>query len=266
MTLLDNLSALGFTEYEARVYLALLKEYPATGYQLSKQAGIPRSMVYEALGRLDVRGAVLKAEEARVTLYRPLPPDVLLNRLEQEYARLLDALRRDLNAIYLAQEEEHLWTLRGEERILNYAQNMLAHAEREAMLVLNDANLHRLQAALLAAAERGVSIGALLTGEAPLEVGITVHHPPHETRLHNLTDSLVVVIDEREVLIASTQGTEYTATITANNNMVRISRQFVWMELFAHRIFSRLPPEALQQLSAEERAALQAVTGWDEGR
>lgn len=266
MSLLENLGAIGFTEYEAKVYLALLKEYPATGYQLSKQAGIPRSMVYEALGRLDVRGAVLKAEEERgITFYRPLPPDVLLNRLEQDYARLLDSLRRDLNAIYLAQEEGHLWTLHGEGRILSYAEHMIAHAEREAMLVLNDTNLRRLRQAIVAADERGVAVGALLTGEADLEMGITVHHPSHETELHQLGNTLVVVIDEREVLIASTQGTEYTATITANTNMVRISRQFVWMELFAHRIFSRLQPEALQQLSAEERAALQSVTGQPPG-
>ena len=33
-------------------HLALLGENPATGYQVSKKAGIPRSMVYEALGRL----------------------------------------------------------------------------------------------------------------------------------------------------------------------------------------------------------------------
>jgi hypothetical protein len=52
--LLNDLNAIGFTEYEAKVYLALLKEHPSTGYQISKMAGIPRSMVYEALGRLDV--------------------------------------------------------------------------------------------------------------------------------------------------------------------------------------------------------------------
>lgn len=261
MSLLENLSAIGFTEYEAKVYLALLKEYPATGYQLSKQAGIPRSMVYEALGRLDVRGAVLKAEEARVTFYRPLPPDVLLNRLESDYARLLDALRRDLNAIYLAQEEGYLWMLRGQERVLSYAENLIATAEREVMLVLTDDNLRRLRAAIMAADERGVAIGALLTGEADLSVGDIAYHPPHESELHKLADSLVVVADEREVLIASTQGGEYTATITANDNMVQISRQFVWMELFAHRIFSRLGPEMLQQLSAEEQVVLQSVIG-----
>ena len=75
MVLLSNLVAAGFSEYEAKVYLALLSEHPATGYQISKSSGVPRSMVYEALGRLHNRGAVLKSEENRATLYRPLPPD-----------------------------------------------------------------------------------------------------------------------------------------------------------------------------------------------
>ncbi|MCZ7670869.1 MAG: helix-turn-helix domain-containing protein [Chloroflexi bacterium] len=50
------LNKIGFTEYEAKVYLALLREHPATGYQLSKESGVPRSMVYEALKRLHNRG------------------------------------------------------------------------------------------------------------------------------------------------------------------------------------------------------------------
>ena len=78
--LLTRLVAAGFTEYEAKAYLALLREYPATGYQISKQSGVPRSMVYEALGRLHARGVVLETSDGRVTLYRPLPPDVLLDQ------------------------------------------------------------------------------------------------------------------------------------------------------------------------------------------
>ena len=74
MDAVSGLSDLGFTEYEARIYLALLKENPANGYQLSKRTGVPRSMVYEALGRLHARGAVLKSGGARSTIYRPLSP------------------------------------------------------------------------------------------------------------------------------------------------------------------------------------------------
>lgn len=261
MDILSNLSAIGFTEYEAKVYLALLKEYPATGYQLSKQAGIPRSMVYEALGRLDVRGAVLKSETPKATLYRPLPPDVLLNRLTADYVRLLDDLRRDLNAVYLAQDEGYLWTFAGEERVLSYAEQMIVHAQREVMLVLTDAHLRRLREVIVAADSRGVAVGVLLTGEDSFDVGDIAYHPPRESELHKLADSLVVVVDEQEVLIASEQGLNYIATVTTNPNMVQIGRQFVWMELFAHRIFSQLGPEALRHLSPDDRSVLESVTG-----
>ncbi len=43
MNLQANLAAIGFTEYEAKVYLALLRDSPTTGYQLSKKAGVPRA-------------------------------------------------------------------------------------------------------------------------------------------------------------------------------------------------------------------------------
>lgn len=261
MDILSNLSAIGFTEYEAKVYLALLKEYPATGYQISKQAGIPRSMVYEALGRLDVRGAVLKSEARKATLYRPLPPDVLLNRLTSSYARLLDELRRDLNTLYLAQDEGYLWTFDGEDRVLSYAEHMIVHAQREVMLVLADDHLRRLREVIVAADSRGAAIGILLTGEDSLAVGDIAYHPPRESELHKLADSLVVVVDEGEVLIASEQGLNYTATVTTNANMVQIGRQFVWMELFAHRVFSQLDPNAVPHLSADDRSVLESVTG-----
>ncbi len=261
MDILNYLNAIGFTEYEAKVYLALLKDHPATGYQLSKQAGIPRSMVYEALGRLDVRGAVLKAEEAKATLYRPVPPDALLDRLADEHERLLEVLRRDLNMIYTTRDEGHLWTFSGEDEVLSYAKNMIANAQREAMLVLTDVNVRRLREVIMDAQRRGVKMGVLMTGEETLDVGQIAYHPPRESELHKLADSLIVVVDEQEVLIASSQTLSYTATVTTNANMVQIGRQFVWMELFAHRIFSQLEPETLERLSPEDRQVFESVAG-----
>lgn len=259
MDLLSDLNAIGFTEYEAKVYLALLKDHPATGYQLSKQAGIPRSMVYEALGRLDSRGAVLKTEEQKATLYRPMPPDALLDRLTSEHEQRIDAVRQGLTTLYETRDEGYLWTFTGQDPIVSYAQDMLAHAQHEIMLVLTDSNLDRLRGQLHAADARGVSIGALLTGEGHLDVGQVVHHPPRESQLHKLADSMVVVVDEQEVLIASSHPTSYTATVTTNTNMVQIGRQFVWMELFTHRIFSQLGADVLDRLSPEDRSIFESV-------
>lgn len=267
INLSSSLAAIGFTEYEAKVFVALLQDHPATGYQLSKAAGIPRSMVYEALGRLDARGAVLKTEEAKATLYRPMPPGALLDRLASEHARRLETLREGLEALYARQDEGYLWTFAGENAILSYAANMLGHAVGEAMLVLTDTNLSVLYDDLRAAHARGVAIGVLLTEYGTLDFGQVARHPPNESKLHKLADSLVVVVDEQEVLIASARPS-HTATVTTNDNMVQIGRQFVWMELFAHRIFSQIGPDLLDRLDPADREIFAAVgrDGSEDGR
>jgi HTH-type transcriptional regulator, sugar sensing transcriptional regulator len=254
-TFVDQLMALGMTEYEARVYLALLGEHPATGYQISKTAGIPRSMVYEALGRLEARGAVLKSAEEKATLYRPIAPEALLDRYEREAQARVAALRGGLTALYQQQDEGRLWNFSGRREALAYAAELIAAAQRELMLVLTDADMLELHGPLVAAHERGVQLGVMLTGHSDFNLGQVVRHPPRETELHHMQETLVIVADEREFLIASGHMTS-TATVTTNSNMVLIARQFVWMELFAQRIFARLGDDLLARLDPEDRQVL----------
>jgi HTH-type transcriptional regulator, sugar sensing transcriptional regulator len=256
MEISDQLSALGLTEYEAKVYIALLREHPATGYQLSKGAGIPRSMVYEALGRLEARGAVLKTNEDKATLYRPVAPDTLLDRYEREARSRIAELRETLVPLYQRQDEGKLWTFSGRREALSYAAELIGRAERELMLVLTDADVDALHAPLGAAHARGIALGVILTGGASFALGQVVRHPQHETELHHITETLIVVADEHEVLIASGHQTA-RATVTTNAQMVLIARQFIWMELFAQRIFARLGDDLLARLDPEDRRVLQ---------
>ena len=255
MNLLEQLAALGLTEYEAKVYMALLRENPATGYQLSKNSGVPRSMVYEALGRLEARGAALKSEEEKATLYRPVPPDLLLDRYEREARERVARLRAELLPLYNREESGRLWNFSGRREALAYASELIAGAQSELMLVLTDADLDALRGHLEQAHARGVALGVILTGDAPFELGQVVRHPKRETELHHMVETLIVVRYERESLISS--GHVITsATVTTNLNMVLIARQFIWMELFAQRIFAQLGPDLLARLSPEDQQVL----------
>lgn len=245
MELIQELTELGFSEYEARVYLALLRESPLNGYQISKNAGIPRSMVYEALGRLDTRGAVLKSEEGRATVYRPLPPDVLLDHHQKRQNSLIQTLRSELQSLFNAKQDEQLWNIHGEAAALHYANQLIREAQNELMLVLDDNNLNALRAAIQQTAERGVKIGALLTGYQRLDCCETAYHPPSESVAHQLTDMLVVVADNTHTLIVS-RSPETIATLTRNRNITLIAHQFVWMELFTQRLRAQIQP-ILQQ-------------------
>lgn len=253
--LIDQLMALGLTEYESKVYLALLHANPATGYQISKEAGIPRSMVYEALGRLEARGAVLKTLEEKAKLYRPVSPDTLLDRYAQEAQTRITALRTNLAPLYTRQDEGKVWNFSGRKEALTYAAEMIDQSRHELMLVLADADVDELYDLLAGAHERGIPLGVLLTGKADFNLGQVVRHPPQETVLHRMQETLIVVADEREFLIASGHTTTI-ATVTTNPNLVLIARQFIWMELFAQRIFNRLGPELLELLDPTDRRVL----------
>jgi Cd2+/Zn2+-exporting ATPase len=253
--LLEQLAALGLTEYEAKVYLALLSENPGTGYQVSKNSGVPRSMVYEALGRLESRGAVLKSLEEKATLYRPVPPAMLLDRYEREARARAASLRSELLPLYNQEETGRLWNFSGRREALSYAGELIDGAASELMLVLTDADVTTLRGHLEAAHARNVALGVILTGDLPFGLGQVVRHPKRETELHRMTETLIVVADEREFLIASGHQVA-AATVTTNLNMVLIARQFIWMELFAQRIFARLGDELLQKLDPDDQQVL----------
>lgn len=253
--IIEQLIALGLTEYESKVYVALLGEHPATGYQLGKAAGIPRSMVYEALGRLEGRAAVLKTIEEKAVLYRPVPPNTLLDRYAEDSRNRISALRAGLEPLYTRHVEERLWNFSGRREALGYAADLIQSANQELMLVLTDADVGALIELLGDAHQRGVQLGVILTGVAPVAYGQVVRHPPHETDLHGMRETLMVVADGREMLIAS--GLEQaTGTMTTNTNMVLIARQFIWMELFAQRIFARLGDDLLERLDPIDRQVL----------
>lgn len=255
MDYLAELMAIGFTEYEAKVFTALLAEHPATGYQISKQSGVPRSMIYEALGRLYARGAVLRADDRRATLYSPVPPNVLLDRYEENQAKLVQSLRRDLGALYASAPDERAWTIAGRPATLAYAGQMVQNARAELWLVLADADLPALCEDVAAACARGVEVRALLTGADDLPCGHVARHPPLESELQAVTTLLLVVADGATCLIAHS-GEEMAATITSNRHLVFIARQFVWMELFTQRLSERLGADLLALLDAETRQVL----------
>ncbi|MFC1936530.1 TrmB family transcriptional regulator [Chloroflexota bacterium] len=259
MDLQNSLMQIGFTEYEAKTYLALLADFPTTGYQISKNSGVPRSMVYEVLSRLKLRGAVLETIEGRASLYRPLPPSVLLEKYDTELQRTMENLRTGLDKLYTAIDDERTWSINGLPSVLAYAAQMIRQVEEEIMLVVNDQALEELRGEIEAAAERGARVRAVLTGEEELGVGDVTRHPPLESELHGLTHTLLVIGDSREVLVAGSEA-ETTATITTNVNLVLIARQFVWMELFTQRIFSRLGDDLLAQLAPEDREIFNSLT------
>ncbi len=63
----------------------------------------------------------------------------------------------------------------------------------------------------------------------------------------------------QEALIAN-RDEEMSATVTTNHNLVLITRQFIWMELFAQRIYSRLDKDLITKLNPEDQKLFNGFT------
>ncbi|MBN1429974.1 MAG: hypothetical protein JXB07_16515 [Anaerolineae bacterium] len=96
-------------------------------------------------------------------------------------------------------------------------------------MVLHDTDLLALHDTIAKANDRGVAIGTLLTGKGQLEYGQTSYYSQSKSESQEMANTSIVVADNREVLIASTDSGA-TAT-TTNRKVVMVARQFVWMEL-----------------------------------
>jgi len=258
MTTLTALQSIGFSENEGKTYLALLANYPVSGYQVSKNAGIPRSMIYEILGQLAARGAVMESVEGRATLYRPIDPTILLKEHQQSLISTLASLGPELNMIYSARQDQRIWSITDLDAIYAYARQMITQATTEIYLMANDAHLETLGDSIQDSFHQGASINILATGNATIPFAETAYHPPLESEIQGIEETLVVLTDQEEVLISQTSAIP-SATVTNNPNLVLISRQFIWMEFFTQRIYSQIGKDLLDRLDSADREIFQSL-------
>src|SRR5512135_2311668 len=108
-----QLQQLGFSEYEARAYVALLRQSPQNGYELAKNSGLPRANVYSVLEKLEERGAVVRLEETNSVRYAPVSPEELIQRLENKLQGSLKEANVSLNEVSQAMAYEAIFSVRG---------------------------------------------------------------------------------------------------------------------------------------------------------
>ena len=161
MEVVPALQRLGFAEYEARAYVALVQAGPSNGYELAKASGIPRANVYGVLDRLAARRAVLRVDEPGGTRYAAVPPAELMRRLGDEFRGVADAAGTALEALEAASEHEPVVNLRGYPALLDQARAAIGGAARTLLLAVWRPEATALAHDVARAADRNVAITTL---------------------------------------------------------------------------------------------------------
>ena len=92
---LARLRQFGLTEYQARVYLALLDLGTATATQIPPHSSVPRTRIYGAMAQLHERGLVEILPEDPLR-YKPVPFNTFLTKQAAEHRERARRLEDDL--------------------------------------------------------------------------------------------------------------------------------------------------------------------------
>ena len=134
------LRELGLTDYETRAYLALLGRGALSASEVSENAQVPYSKVYETLASLEGKGWV-ESQRGRPTRYYPkAPSEALANmklQLEDKVKKWEKSVLDELEPLYEhreIREKPDIWILRGEFNTLAKLSEMIDKTKNELMI------------------------------------------------------------------------------------------------------------------------------------
>jgi len=230
--LLPALKSFGFTANEAKAYLSLLQNNPATGYEVSGKSGIPRSAIYEILKRLENTGMV-SCVDTNPTRYIPLPPEHFFDLLENNFTTNMETLKESLRNVNTDLEVGDLWNIRGYDTMIDRAKTMIRNAKNSVYVSIWRTELEKLHSDLKDAEKRGVNIVIFSFCEIPVDVGTIYSYNLDTLRLKDVWSSkILLVVDRDSALLGGVEMLPSNKVAwTRNAAIVAIALNYIVLDL-----------------------------------
>lgn len=240
------LTELGFSQYEARTYAGLIGREPMTGYAIAKDTLVPQPKVYETLGRLVERGAVLQVSGSPAK-FVAVPPDRVLSQLERTFRQRLATVELEVSRMHRETAEVHELRMYKESTswiaIVHAANGLISAATDRIYVSGHGTYLDALGDEIGAADRRGVRIDILCFGEPPftLHNGIVIRHSSTDGTIyrHHQARHLAITCDTTAALWAlAPEGDKWEAMWSASDPLLTaLVKGFVRHDIFTQRMF-----------------------------
>jgi len=195
------LKSLGLTGNESRIYLSLLKRNPATGYEISRMASVPRSAIYSVLGKLESMN-IINSVGDRPRRFIPIPPESLVNHFSHKIERDLSELRTRLAALNANTRDHDVWYIKGYDNMVLKAKETICQSRERLYLSLWRTEFLILEKELQEAIERGVQVTIYSFCKLPGINANVVSYDLDEERLRQAWKiSIILVADNRTAIM-----------------------------------------------------------------
>ena len=232
------LKPFGFTATDSRIYLALLRQHPATGYEVAASSGVPRSAIYATLKRLEGMGFV-NAVPGKPARYVPMPVERLLPLLESQLRLGLGELRTTLEQVTTRGPDVVTWNVLGYGAALAQCENLVAESQEAVFASLWAREAELLAPAFRAARARGVEVVLFSFTPIPADLGRVCSYGLPEAPLEkDWRHKLILVADRHRLLVGGAERTDHNrAVVTDEEALVEmaLSNLILDITLFGER-------------------------------
>ena len=234
-TLPQILKSLGFTKYEALVYVALLGMEGATATEIHEFSRVPRASVYPVLDRL--------MEKNLVTISHTTPKRFSAIPPEDGIENLLSGIQRDalhakeiLSEIYRSRviaergNQELIWSFHGEEQIAARVKDLVGRAERKVQVITNWSFLQEMLLAELMRLAPPIQVEVVSDRwEGPVPEGMKVHirRRGHSRLQPPLTAGIFIIDGGKAMVVMGVPEEAPTALFSESPGFLRFFSQ-IW--------------------------------------
>lgn len=237
----ENIRNLGFSEYEAKIYLSLLQENPSTAYEAGKISGVPTSKVYEVLKKLSSKGIVSDVAVGKQKRYIPIAPEEMLKRHKAVTDKIIDSLRGDFSDLKSAREGPPIWHIIDYDHLMDKAQRVIGGATKTVLISTWRKEFEVLEKNLRNSLMRNVRVAVVHFGQPETKIGQMYPHPVEGSSFQEKDRrSLVVVADSREALYGTVMKFgRAEGTWTNNRGMVTFAEEYIKHDIYMMKIVKR---------------------------
>lgn len=244
--IVEKLKELGLNTYEAKVYLALLKKYPATGYEISKLADVPQARAYDTLKALENAQIVVASKDKPVT-YTPIKPKELTKRYKRKIdltINFLDKKLPDLKEDYV----EPILTICGETKISEKIIELIQNAHKHIYLEIWAQDYKVFEPYLIEAYNRGIEIKIVGYDTFSSPFGMVFQHSGTSILDYNKGKRfLFLTIDDKEGLfgqmVSSGKNANTRMIWTKNEEIVFLMKSYITHNMFLIDIEDHFPEQ-----------------------
>lgn len=240
--LVSELKTLGFSEYEARIYISLMGAAPTTAYELAKRSGVPRPNAYSSLASLADRGAAMPVSDNPVR-YVARDPKELFSTIADRTRAVCDDLAERLSEVSAPNGDDYVWNLAGEAEVNAKLATMIANAREFIWIKAGPEVIRAHKSALKAATgERDVKLRVILFGDDPDEFRFNENcevyiHEASGVRMGSADNLFTVTVDHGEMLTAN-ESDGIRAAYTQNKTVVTMALSLIRHDYFMSEIFA----------------------------